>query len=65
MTLRKGMVVVRILAVNVIPPVLAPSSGTYQNVPDFCNATEGNDAKNGYIPETKENITPKPEPTPE
>ena len=51
--------------VNVILPMLAPSSGMYQNVPDFCNATKGNDVKNGYVPETKENITPKPEPTPE
>ena len=59
------MVVARILAVNVIPPMLAPSSGTYQNVLDFCNAPERNDAKNGYTPETKENITPRPEPTPE
>ena len=64
-TLRKGMVVARILAANVNPPMLAPSSGTYQNIPEFCNATKGNDAKNGYIPETKENITCKPEPTPE
>ena len=58
-TLRKGMVVARISAANMIPPMLAPSSGTYQNVPNSCNATKGNDAKNRYVPETKEYITPQ------
>ena len=64
-TLKKGMVIVRIMAVNITPPLLAPSSGMYQNVPDSRNATEGSNTKGGYVPETKGNIIPNPEPTPE
>ena len=65
MTLKKGTVIARIMAANIIPPMLAPSSGMYQNIPDSCNAIEGNHIKGRYIPETEENIIPKLEPTPE
>ena len=63
--LSKGTVVARISAVNVIPPMLAPSAETYQDVPNLHDGNREYDAKSRYIPEMMENIPPKLEPTSE
>ena len=63
--LRKGTVVARISAANVIPPMLAPSAETYQDIPDLHGGNREYDAESRYVPEMMENIPPKLEPTPE
>ena len=67
-TLKKGTIVVKVVAANVVPPMLAPASGTSPDVPDQGSKTEWNMGQNGYVPSNRENITvppPKPEPTQE
>ena len=49
-TLKKGTIVAKVATANVIPPMLAPASGTFQNVPDFGAGLDGNECKNGYVP---------------
>ena len=63
--LRKGTVVARISAANVIPPMLAPSAEMYQDIPDLHDGNWEYDAESRYIPEMMEDIPPKLEPTPE
>ena len=63
--LRKGTAVARISAVNVIPPMLAPSAEMYQDVSDLHDGNQEYNAESRYVPEMMENIPPKPEPTPE
>ena len=67
-TLKKGTIVVKVAAANVVPPMLAPTSGTSPDIPDQGSKTERNMGQNGYVPSNRENITvrpPKPEPTQE
>ena len=67
-TLKKGTIVTKVVAANVVPPMLAPASGMSPDIPDQGSKTEGNMGQNGYIPSNGENITvqpPKPEPTQE
>ena len=49
-TLKKGTIVAKVATANVIPPMLAPASGMFQNVPDFGAGLDGNECKNGYVP---------------
>ena len=65
MTLRKGTVVAKISAVNVIPPMLSPSAGMYQNISNVHEGNQEYDAESEYVPEIREDIPPKLEPTPE
>ena len=46
-TLKKGTIVANVAAANVIPPMLAPASGTFQNIPDFGAGLDGNECKMG------------------
>ena len=46
-TLKKGTIVAKVAAANVIPPMLAPASGTFQNIPNFGAGLDGNECKNG------------------
>ena len=67
-TLKKGTIVARVAAANVIPPMLAPTSGTFPNIPDFGAGLDGNECEHGYIPSNGRDIPaqpPKPEPTQE
>ena len=67
-TLEKGTIVAKVAAANIVPPMLAPASGTFPDVPDQGSKTEGNMGQDGYIPSNGKNITvqpPKPEPTQE
>ena len=66
--LKKGTIVAKVAAANVIPPMLAPASGTFQNVPHFGTGLDGNKCEDGYIPSNEGDIPtqpPKPEPTQE
>ena len=49
-TLRKGTIVAKVATTNVIPPMLAPASGTFQNIPDFGDGLDRNGCKDGYVP---------------
>ena len=49
-TLKKGTIVAKVATANVIPPMLAPASGTFQNVPNFGAGLDGNECENGYVP---------------
>ena len=65
-TLKKGTIVAKVAAANVIPPMLAPASGTFQNVPNFGDGLDRNGCKDGYIPSNGGDVPaqlPKPEPT--
>ena len=46
-TVKKGTIVAKVATANVIPPMLAPASGTFQNVPDFGAGLDGNECKTG------------------
>ena len=64
-TLKKGIIVAKVAATNVIPPMLAPASSTFQNVPNFGDRLDGNEYKNGYVPSDGGDVSarpPKPEP---
>ena len=67
-TLKKGTIVAKVATRNVIPPMLAPASGTFQNVPDFGDGLNQNGCKDGYVPSNGGDIParpPKPKPTQE
>ena len=67
-TLKKGTIVAKVAAANVIPPMLVPAFGTFQNVPDFGTGLDGNECKNRYVPSNGRDVStrpPKPEPTQE
>ena len=67
-TLKKGTIVAKVAAANVIPPMLAPASGTFQNIPDFGDGLDGNGCEDGYVPSNGGDVPtqpPKPEPTQE
>ena len=67
-TLKRCTIVAKVATANVIPPMLAPASGMYQNVPNFGDGLDGNECKNGYVPSHGGDISaqpPKPEPTQE
>ena len=49
-TLKKGTIVAKVTTANIIPPMLAPASGTFQNIPDSGAGLDGNECKNGYVP---------------
>ena len=56
-TLKKGTIVAKVATANVIPPMLAPASGTFQNVPDFGARLDRNKCKNGYIPSNRRDVS--------
>ena len=56
-TLKKGTIVTKVAAANVVPPMLEPTSGTSPDVPDQGSKTERNMGQNGYVPSNGENIT--------
>ena len=63
-TLKKGTIVAKVAAANVIPPMLAPAFGTFQNVPKFGAGLDGNECKNRYVPSNGRDVSaqpPKPE----
>ena len=67
-TLKKGTIVAKVATANVIPPMLAPASGTFQNIPNVGDGLEGNGCEDGYIPSNGGYVPvrpPKPEPTQE
>ena len=67
-TLKKGTIVAKVATANVIPPMLAPASGVFQNVPHFGTGLDGNKCKNGYVPSNGGDVSarpPKLEPTQE
>ena len=67
-TLKEGTIVAKVPATNVIPPMLVPASGTFQNVPDFGAGWDGNECKNGNVPSDGGDVSaqpPKPEATQE
>ena len=49
-TLKKGTIVTKVVAANVVPPMLAPTSGMSPDIPDQGSKTEGNMGQNGYVP---------------
>ena len=49
-TLKKGAIVAKVATANVIPPMLAPASDTFQNIPDFGAGLDGNGNEDGYVP---------------
>ena len=49
-TLKKGTIVAKVATANVIPPMLAPASGTFQNVPNFGDGLDGNGCEDGCVP---------------
>ena len=49
-TLKKGTIVAKVATANVIPPMLAPASGKFQNVPDFGDELDGNGCEDRYVP---------------
>ena len=55
-TLKKGTIVAKVASANVIPPMLAPASGMFQNIPDFGDALDQNGCKDGYIPSNGRDI---------
>ena len=67
-TLKKGTIVAKVATANVIPPMLAPASGTFKNVPDFGDGLNWNGCEEGYVPSNGGDIPtrpPKPKPTQE
>ena len=48
-TLKKGTIVAKVATANVIPPMLAPAPGTFQNIPDFGDGLDQNGCEDGYI----------------
>ena len=67
-TLKRGTIVAKVAATNVIPPMLAPASGMSQNVPDVGDGLQGNGSEDGYIPSDGRYVPdqlPKPKPTQE
>ena len=67
-TLKKGTIVAKVAAANVIPPMLAPATGMFQNVPDFGDGSDGNGCEDGYVPSNGGYVPTqplKPEPTQE
>ena len=56
-TLKKGTIVAKVAAANIVPPMLAPASGTFPDVPDQGSKTERNMGQNGYVPSNGGNIT--------
>ena len=66
--LKKGTIVVKVAAANVVPPMLAPASDTFQDVPEMGDGLDWNGCKDGYVPSNGGAIPvrpPKPEPTQE
>ena len=49
-TLKKGTIVAKVATTNVVPPMLAPASGTFQNVPDFGDGLDRDGCEDGYVP---------------
>ena len=49
-TLEKGTIVAKVATANVVPPMLAPASGMFQNVPNFGDALDWNGCEDGYVP---------------
>ena len=49
-TLKKGTIVAKPAATNVIPPMLAPASGMFQDVPEMGDGLDRNGCENGYVP---------------
>ena len=49
-TLKKGTIVAKVATANVIPPMLVPASGTFQNIPNFGDGLDGNGCEDGYVP---------------
>ena len=66
--LKKSTIVVKVAAANVIPPMLVPASGTFQDIPEMGGGLDRNGCKDGYVPSNGGAIPirpPKPEPTQE
>ena len=49
-TLKKGTIVAKVATANVIPPMLAPASGTFQDVPEMGDGLDQNGCEDGYVP---------------
>ena len=67
-TLKKGTIVAKVATTNVIPPMLAPASGMFQNVPNFGDGLNWNGYEDGCIPSNGGDVParpPKPKPTQE
>ena len=39
-TIKKGTIVVKVATTNVVPPILAPASGTFQDVPEMGDGSD-------------------------
>ena len=66
--LKKGTIVAKVTATNVVPTMLAPASGTFQDVPKMGDGSNQNGCEDGYVPSNGEAIPirpPKLEPTQE
>ena len=48
--LKKGTIVAKVAATNVVPPMLAPASGTFQDVPKISDGTDQNGCEDRYVP---------------
>ena len=48
--LKKGTIVAKVATTNVVPPMLAPASGTFQDVPEMGDGLDRNGCKDGYVP---------------
>ena len=60
-TLKKGTIVAKVAAANVIPPMLAPASGMFQNVPDFGCEDGYIPSNGGYVPAQPPKLKPTQE----
>ena len=49
-TLKRGTIVAKVATANVVPPMLAPASGTFQDVPEMGDGLDQNGCEDGYIP---------------
>ena len=49
-TLKKGTIVAKVATTNVIPPMLVPASGTFQDVPEMGDGLDQNGCEDGYVP---------------
>ena len=59
-TLKKGTIVAKVATANVIPPMLAPASGMFLNIPNFGAGLDGNKCENGYVPSNGRDVPAQP-----
>ena len=49
-TLKKGTIVAKVATANVVPPMFAPASGMFQDIPKMGDGLDWNGCEDGYVP---------------